>query len=301
MERTPSQIATDLMRSDDWEGAHQIIEIELDRCEDRGNSPEIWRLRIVRADLLRLRGRVEDALDYLTRLQFLYPPSTEDIFSLARLKMSCGYCMGHLGRFGPAHELLREAECLVNGEDDPELRCEIYQRQAMLFYLQRDYLSSDRIFRLILQTSEQLDGWYFKACALWGIGKNLMIQGHYLDAMPWLENALGLIESANARLLMATVWSEMAVCHLGLGEDARSLQLLEMALEENRKAGAVHNYLVVIANMGNVHLYRRDYVGAVARYLHALDLAREIKDPVSIEKWSANIRLAYARSLEPTN
>jgi hypothetical protein len=30
-------------------------------------------------------------------------------------------------------------------------------------------------------------------------------------------------------------------------------------------------------------------------YRRALSLAREIKDPVSIEKWSYNIRLAYAR------
>lgn len=301
MEKTPGQIACDLMRSDDLDGAHQIVEAEFDRNKDRGSSAEMWRLRVVRADLLRLRGQVEEAFGYLSHCEILFPPASEDLVSLARLKMSCGYCLGHLGRYPAAHELLGDAERLANSAELAELKCEVYQRQAMVRYLQQDYLNSDRIYRQILQISERLSGWYFKACALWGIGKNLMIQGYYRDALPWLERSLRLIESADAPLLMATVWSEMAVCYLGLGDDMKSLELLAMALEEHLKAGAVHNYLVVIANMGNVHLYRRDYIGAVSRYLHALDLARQIKDPVSIEKWSANIRLAYARSLEQQN
>jgi hypothetical protein len=37
------------------------------------------------------------------------------------------------------------------------------------------------------------------------------------------------------------------------------------------------------------------FLTAVDYYRRALSLAREIKDPVSIEKWSYNIRLAYAR------
>lgn len=97
---------------------------------------------------------------------------------------------------------------------------------------------------------------------------------------------------------MATVWGELAVCHLGLGDDQRSLELLQRALEMNRKAGAVHNYQVVLANIGNVYLHLGDHLLAIDYYRRALDLAREIKDPVSIEKWSYNIRLGYARLRE---
>jgi tetratricopeptide (TPR) repeat protein len=176
-----------------------------------------------------------------------------------------------------------------------ELLCEVHQCQAMIFYLQTDYESSDRVFRVILDASEQIGGWYFRGNALWGIGKNLMIQGHHQAAMSWLEEALALYESAGARLLMAIVWGEMAVCHLGLGEDRKSLELLENALRVQSKAGTVQNYLVVLANIGNVYLYRGDYLTAIAYYRRALELAREIKDPVSIQKWSGNLRLAYAR------
>jgi tetratricopeptide (TPR) repeat protein len=148
---------------------------------------------------------------------------------------------------------------------------------------------------MILDASEQIGGWYFRGSALWGIGKNLMIQGHHQAAMPWLEQSLTLYESAGARLLVAIVWSEMAVCHLGLGDDRKSLELLENALRVQREAGTVQNYLVALANIGNVYLHRGDYLTAIAYYRRALELAREIKDPVSIQKWSGNIRLAYAR------
>lgn len=37
--------------------------------------------------------------------------------------------------------------------------------------------------------------------------KNLMIQEQYEEAMPWLQESLGLFESADARLSIAMVWS----------------------------------------------------------------------------------------------
>ena len=40
---------------------------------------------------------------------------------------------------------------------------------------------------------------------------------------------------------------------------------------------------------------RRDHFTAISCYQRALALAREIKDPVSIKKWTRNINLAYAR------
>ncbi len=89
-----------------------------------------------------------------------------------------------------------------------------------------------------------------------------------------------------------------AVCDLGLGDDRRSFKLLEAALEAKSAAGTVPNYLVLLANIGNVYLHRRNYLTAIDCYRRALTLAREINDPVSIQKWSYNIRLAYARLLQ---
>jgi tetratricopeptide (TPR) repeat protein len=165
----------------------------------------------------------------------------------------------------------------------------------MILFRQKDYASSDRIFRTILDLSEDVGGWYFRGNALWGIRKNLMIQGHHRDAMPWLRDALGVFESVDARLPVATVWGELAVCHLGLGDDGKALELFQKAAQRDSEAGAIPNYQVALANIGNVYLYQRDYLTAIQYYRRALALAREIRDPVSIKKWTYNINLAYAR------
>jgi len=91
------------------------------------------------------------------------------------------------------------------------------------------------------------------------------------------------------------VWSELAVCYLGLGDDERAMELFRKAESVNHECSVVHNYQVVVANIGNVYLHRRDYFTAIDYYRRALTLAREIKDPVSIKKWTRNINLAYAR------
>ena len=227
-----------------------------------------------------------------------FPPEASDRISLIGIKKTCGYRLGHLGKYPASHKLMGEPESLARSAGMRELLAEVRQCQAMIFYLQRDYESSERIFRLILNDAEQIGGWYFRATALWGIGKNLMIQGHHEAALPWLEESLALFERAGAHLSVATVWGEMAVCYLGFGDDRKSLELLENALEANRGAGTVHNYLVALANIGNVYLHRGHYLTAIDYYRRALELAREIKDPVSISKWSHNIRLAYARLRE---
>ncbi len=113
--------------------------------------------------------------------------------------------------------------------------------------------------------------------------------------MPWLQDSLGIFEVAGARLSIAMVWSELAVCYLGMGDDEKALELFRKAESVNHESGFIHNYQVVLANIGNVYLHRRDHFTAISYYQRALALAREIKDPVSIKKWSYNINLAYAR------
>jgi tetratricopeptide (TPR) repeat protein len=71
--------------------------------------------------------------------------------------------------------------------------------------------------------------------------------------------------------------------------------LLRSAEDVQLKAGTVANYQVVLANIGNVYLYRNDYLTAISYYRRALALSREIKDPVSIRKWTYNINLAYMK------
>ncbi|HZW95440.1 MAG TPA: tetratricopeptide repeat protein [Candidatus Eremiobacteraceae bacterium] len=282
----------DLVRLGDLDRAGQIAEAEIERVEDRGSTAELWQFRFVKAEALRGRGRVEEALMYL---ESLAGSKIGDIESGAGLKMHRGYLSGCLGRHEPAHRLLGEAEEMARQGDLITLVGDVCLSRAFIFFRQKDYAASDLLFHSVLDIAVQIGGWYYRGHALWGIGKNLMIQEHYVEAMTWLNEALAIFEDVGARSWIATVWSEMAVCYLGLGDDARAMELLCWAEKVDHEAGAVHNYQVVLANIGNVYLYRRDHFTAISYYQRALALAREIKDPVSIKKWTRNINLAYAR------
>jgi len=292
MGQSHDKLARDLMRLGDLYGASKIAEAGIQRVGDQGNTTELWRLRFVKAMVLEAHGHVEQALKYL---ESLTPPSAEDVESCTSLKMHRGYYSGLLCRYEIAHRLLAEGDAMAAQAALPDLQGEIYLSRAFIFFRQKDYVSSDRMFRSVMNIAEEVGGWYFQGHSLWGIGKNLMIQRNYKEAVPWLEESLGIFERVGARLSIAMVWGELGVCYLGWGDDQKALDLFQRAAEVERDAGVIHNYQVSLASIGNVYLHRGDHFTSISYYQRALTLAREIKDPVSIKTWTYNINLAYAR------
>lgn len=298
MNESAYQTARDLIRLCDYDGAIRIVDAELQRCEDRGFSAEVWSLRFSRADLIRLRGHTEEALEYLSAKVVEFPPENSDIPSIIKLKKTRAYCLGMLGKYALSDGLLEEAERLARDSGSLELLCEVWHCQAWFLYVRHDFVSSDCLFREILRASEQIGGWYFRAIGLWGVGKNIMMRGHrgkdtllLKEALPLFEESHDLFAAAGRQMF---AWGDMAVCYLDLGDDKKSLELLESVLPVYAEAGWVHSYQVTIANIGNVYRIRGDYLRAIEYYRCAVEYAREIKDPVSIQKWNRNIRLSYS-------
>ncbi len=283
----------DLMRLGKLEEATKITDAEIERLSSREEvAPEVWDLRFIHARILDARGRAEDALNYL---ESFVPPADDKARLRGSLKMYRAEYSGFLGRYETSHRLFTEAATVAADAELFELLGEIHLTRAFVSFRQKDYVSSTALFHSALELAEKVGGWRLRGHGLWGIGKNLMIQEHYMDALLWLERSLEIFEGADAPLAIAMVWSELAVCHLGLGDDEKAMELFRKAERVNSECGVVHNYQVVLANIGNVYLHRRDYFTAISYYQRALALAREIKDPVSVKKWTRNINLAYAR------
>jgi len=125
-----------------------------------------------------------------------------------------------------------------------------------------------------------------------------MIQRQYSEAVPWLQRALAIVENKRAKYAMARLWADIAVCELGMGNHAKALELLQDAERVNLELGALPNFQVCVANIGNIHYATGNYLKAIAHYQRALKIAQEIKDPVSIQKWSHNIGFAFSKSRE---
>jgi len=138
MEESQSNLAHLNLRLGNLDAADCIVRLGLERFEDKGASSEVWSLRLLWAELIRLRGCAEEALDYLSSMEILFPPEAGDFPSLAGLRMHCGFFLGLLGRFIPAHTSLSEAERIACDSGQLELQCEVHQRSAVLFYFQED-------------------------------------------------------------------------------------------------------------------------------------------------------------------
>jgi len=288
--------AREFLRLGDLDSARAIADREMEAAATRdGSARDVWAYRLVLLEIERLRGHTEEALNKLHRLEQMDPPPQEDSESRIGIIRIRGYYFGLLGRYEISCQLLQEAEAMARDLDLLELRTEVQLCQAMISYLQEKYSISSNIFHAVLALSNQIKGWYFNGVARWGIGKNLMIENHYQPAIPWLEDAVAIFEGVGSNSLAAVAFSELAVCHLGLGNDVLALDLLRKAECVQHKAGSIGNYQVVLANIGNVYLYRGDHLTAISYYRQALSLARQIKDPVSIRKWTYNINLAYLR------
>lgn len=292
MEHPDKHLARDLLRRYDLVAATAVAVSSLE------GTSNPWPYRLVLVDVQRLKGLRAEALQKLEHLAEVDPPPPEDAESSIAIKKLRGYYAGLLGRYKASHQLLNEAEELARAANLIESLAEVHQCQAMVCFLQQNYKESDRFFRHILELSQQIGGWYFHGSALWGIGKNLMIQTFYEEAIPWLTESLAIFEAEHVELSMALVWSELAVCHLGLGNDRLSFDLLRQAEAVQQKNGTVANYQIVLGNIGNVYLYLKDYPTAISYYQRALSIAHEIKDPVSVHKWTYNTNLALMRMRE---
>lgn len=280
------------MRRGNLRGADEIVKAAIGSTSPVCESNEIWDLHFLRARILDATGQTEAAVTYL---KSLLPPSSDLLEARSKL---CNYLAsyeGYLGRYQVADQLFSEALNIAGRAGLYEVVGDIHLAQAFIYFRKKDYRSSDGEFRLALEISERVGGWYLRGHGLWGIGKNLMIQEHYQAALPWLDQALEVFVANEEPLYVAMVWSELGVCRLGLGSDVDAMDLFRRAEKVYFEAGIVHNYQVVLANIGNVYLHRGDYLTAISYYQRALAMAREIKDRVSIKKWTRNINLAYAR------
>jgi tetratricopeptide (TPR) repeat protein len=284
--------AVHLLHAGDLDAAWRAAEEGIQTAGIDRTLRRFWIFRFVRAEVLRVRGNSIAALEYLNSL---LPPSDKDIENRAALTMHRGYCSALLGHCRAGLDLLEEARLLASGTGLAGLRGEITARQAMIAYLQRDYYTSERLYKSVGETCGLLFGWYLYCIARGGVGKSLSARREYQKAVPFLEEAVEVATAAGSKLLMAGFSGEAAICYLWLGDPGRALKIHSEAAGILAELGARHAYQVSLAEMGNVFLHKGEYLTAISHYQRALTIAREIHDPVSIEKWSFNIRLVYEK------
>jgi tetratricopeptide (TPR) repeat protein len=291
--------ALDLVHTGDLDGAWRAAEEGIQKTGTERALGAYWTFRFVRAEVLRIRGRPQEALCFLNSVG---SPRQQDIEFRAALAMHRGYCSALLGHYRAAEDLLTEADALAASGGCSELQGELTARRAMIAYLQKDYYTSERLYKSVFDVFGEQFGWYLHCIARGGVGKSLMARREFEKALPWLEGAIKTAEAVGAKLLVAGFSGEAAICYTGLGDPDRALKIHMEADKVLAALGARHAYQVNLADMGTIFLQKGEFLTAISHYQRALAIAKEINDPVSIEKWSFNLRLSYAklsRSMNP--
>ena len=162
-----------------------------------------------------------------------------------------------------------------------------------------DYDSADECLCSALELASAENNQQLQGLTLAGLAKNLVYRGEYAAAIPRFEEALETFEKLESPFYCAIIWSELANCYLNVDEPEKALQFFQKAESVFLESGATPNYQVCLANIGNVYLYRREFLIAISYYQRALELARQLGDQLSISKWLRNLSQAYSQLGNP--
>lgn len=284
-----------LLWRSELEPAWQAAEDGITTSGDNRALPTYWTFRFIRAEVLRQRGRVEQALEYLKSIGL---PPAADIESTSSLSMHLGYCSVLLGNYKVADTLLNESLAQARSGKLLNLEVEVRLRQAMSRFLQRDLDSAEEIYRDLLEIPAEKIGWYLHSTVLGGTGKILLHRREFQKALPWLLQAIETVKIAGAPLRAIGFESAVALCYLDMNDAETALSMLRKAERSSLECGAMHLYQVTLADIGNVYLHQKKYWTAISYYERALSLAKEMKDPVKTANWAFNLRLAYSKLVE---
>src|SRR5882757_2287646 len=138
--------ATLCLHRGDLPTASKQAELSL-AASPRMEGSSLWSFRFIRAEVLRMTGRISEALEYL---QSLEPTPTEYEESCLCRQMHTGYCLALLGSHTEARLLLEGALAIALRLDILTLQIEVQARIAMLEFLSNQLDRAEAIYKDIL-------------------------------------------------------------------------------------------------------------------------------------------------------
>jgi CHAT domain-containing protein len=148
---------------------------------------------------------------------------------------------------------------------------------------------SMRIAEIALELADALGQMRARALALRARARALWPQAKWADALASFEEGARAAEEAGDTLLAAqiSVASTATLAHLGRYDEA--IQLASSLEERLRELGAEEDAAKVVANAGNIHWQREDYVQAKACWERALRYFEDKGQQVPVARLRMNI------------
>lgn len=277
---TPSQAYENVIQkeqSGDLASAQTAAD-EAERKYESENVEWAWRFRLIKAQILVMRGSYKDSLALLDEN---VPSAFAHTDLAARRKMVQGLANEYLEHFDESAADLTEADQIV-GSSYPQLQGEIARALGTLEAERKNYDAADAALHRGLLIARQHNLRSLEASILGDLGYVDMKRERYDEAIDWDRSALQMSKNQKASLYTSGIQGNMGWSYFSMGDFENAKSLFEQAETDSARAGLSVDHANWLIDMGVVQFAQHDYGAAEATMKQALKIARELHDNESV-------------------
>src|SRR5579859_1253647 len=245
---------------------------EADRAYQKfaGSTPELaGRLRVLRAEILVLRGMNKNALKLLEP-ELPEALATDEVAVRRKILQSQLF-----PPFPDGKRLLDEAERLAL-TNQPKLLSEVELRKGSLYLRSDSFSEAETSFQNALRMARRESQPYVEAAAQAGLGYVAMRRGRYGEAIDRDKTALAFSQAYGYRVYAARILGNLGACYHKLGDLDGALELFKKVEAMSAQLGLQNDQLLWLVAIGNIHYDRKEFEEAQNYYQRALDKAKDL-------------------------
>jgi len=232
----------------------------------------IWRLRLLKSEILIWQGANPDALLLLKTGELSEP---KNVLLLARRSMLQGLAESNLQQLDLAARTFRDTEKMP-GADSPEVKGDLLLGEGKLAALRHDPFQSKLQFQQALQIAQKNDQTFLACKALGNLGMLQMQQYQYADAVDRFNASLALAEKLGAQASIVKLTNNLGWAYLQMGDLDRASELFEASGKKSKQLGMIADQTTALMNIAAIRFLQSDLSNADQDNRQALQLARQM-------------------------
>jgi len=247
----------------------------------------IWRVRLLKAEILVWRGTAEDVLPLLSS------PVPETLankdYAIRRLTF-LGLAEGHAHDFDKSARSLSLAENLATSAH-PELLGEIYLARGSVLVDHGLYEDALKAYQIAFQKAREFHKPFLEANSAGSLGYALTWLEHYDQAIDWYKTSLASSDLFGARATSAKTLGNLGWTYHEFGDLQNALAQFEKAEEAARLAGLELDRAYWLLSVGTVEFDLGNMQAAETHMTDALKLAEQLHDSSTLSECNENLAL----------
>ena len=277
------QAAARLLRAEKYGSALEKIEDGIRRTGRAPDSYQLWRFRLLKADLLLAQRRTAEASVILEAGS----PQRSDLEAKALLLRGFAAYLG--GRTAESERLLAKAADLAQRSGHVDLQTEIELRQGLVRVSEGKLDEAESLFRDEIGRASALHDDYLTAMATGNLGYTLLHESRYDEAIVWFEKAKILHLTLGADESMARDTGNIGWCYYRLGDFDNARAHFEQAVSVFAKTGNRFDQQIWLGNIATVLMDQQNFADAATIYRQALTLARQASNNLQVAQLLSNL------------